>query len=143
MGSLSLATLRKAINCPAGATMEMRHAPINRKLTKRQAEVLGWISEFIRVRGIPPTIREIGAGVGLSSSSSIKAQLDTLTRKGYVTRNKHLARGLVVVGLDGDTLARNGVLAQAQELLEALAEKQGNIEAATLAAQIDQFRRCA
>lgn len=50
--------------------------------------------------GIPPSIREIGAAVGLKSTSSVQANLITLEKKGYILRDPLLKRSIRVVGQD-------------------------------------------
>ncbi|WP_025274109.1 transcriptional repressor LexA [Haloglycomyces albus] len=57
-----------------------------RKLTRRQQQVLEYIEEFINNRGYPPSVREIGAEVGLASASSVAYQMKQLERKGYLSR---------------------------------------------------------
>jgi len=44
-------------------------------ITPRQQRILDFIAETVRDRGYPPTVREIGEAVGLTSSSSVHAQL--------------------------------------------------------------------
>jgi repressor LexA len=51
-------------------------------LTSRQNEILRFIKEF--PHSYAPTVREIGKAVGLSSSSSVQAQLDKLKKSGYI-----------------------------------------------------------
>lgn len=48
--------------------------------------------------GVPPSVREIGKAVGLRSTSSVQANLDTLDKKGYITRDPMLKRSIRVVG---------------------------------------------
>lgn len=67
-----------------------------RQLSPRQKAILRCISEGIEERGYPPTVREIGDAVGLSSSSSVHHQLKVLQREGYVTRDGSLTRALRV-----------------------------------------------
>jgi repressor LexA len=56
-------------------------------LTARQRRILDVIHRTIRDRGYPPTVREIGEAVGLTSSSSVHAQLSTLERRGLLHRD--------------------------------------------------------
>ncbi|MDQ3716528.1 MAG: MarR family transcriptional regulator, partial [Actinomycetota bacterium] len=56
-------------------------------LTVRQRRVLEVIRDSIDRRGYPPSVREIGEAVGLSSASSVAHQLSTLQRKGYLRRD--------------------------------------------------------
>ena len=50
-------------------------------ITARQQRILDFIAETVRERGYPPTVREIGEAVGLTSSSSVHAQLANLEKK--------------------------------------------------------------
>ena len=56
-------------------------------LTWRQRKVLQVIRESVQKRGYPPSLREIGEAVGLTSTSSVSYQLSTLQRKGYLRRD--------------------------------------------------------
>src|SRR6201986_40058 len=56
-------------------------------LTWRQRKVLQVIRESVQQRGYPPSMREIGEAVGLTSTSSVSYQLSTLQRKGYLHRD--------------------------------------------------------
>jgi len=97
-------------------------------LTPRQRQVLEFIDAEIRHRGYPPSVREIGEAVGLSSSSTVHAHLAALQDKGYLTRDPTKPRALEVrydaesgapierrpvrhVPLVGDVAAGTGVLA--------------------------------
>jgi repressor LexA len=55
-------------------------------ITARQQRILDVIGETVRERGYPPTVREIGDAVGLTSSSSVHAQLANLERKGLLRK---------------------------------------------------------
>lgn len=55
-------------------------------LTDKQQRVLNWIQEFIGNEGYPPTLREIGKGVGLRSLRGVTVHLDALQRKGFLIR---------------------------------------------------------
>lgn len=68
------------------------------RLTPRQAKVLAVISEALESRGYPPSMREIGEEVGLTSSSSVAHQLKALEEKGYLRRDPHRPRAIQVVG---------------------------------------------
>lgn len=65
-------------------------------LTPRQSKVLAHIKEAIEQRGYPPSMREIGAAVGLTSSSSVAHQLKTLEEKGFLRRDPNRPRALEV-----------------------------------------------
>jgi repressor LexA len=55
--------------------------------TERQQSILAVIRAFIAERGYPPSVREIGERVGLSSSSTIHAHLKALEKRGMISRN--------------------------------------------------------
>ena len=57
-------------------------------LTAKQAQILDYIKETILSKGYPPSVREICVAVGLSSTSSVHAQLNTLENKGYIRRRE-------------------------------------------------------
>ncbi|MFT3943133.1 MAG: transcriptional repressor LexA [Ancrocorticia sp.] len=65
---------------------------VNTKLTERQAAVLSCIRTHMLRNHYAPTIREIGDEVGLSSTSSVKYQLDTLADLGYLRRDTRRPR---------------------------------------------------
>jgi repressor LexA len=65
-------------------------------LTPRQQRVLAVIKDSIERRGYPPSMREIGERVGLTSSSSVAHQLRVLEEKGYLKRDPHRPRALQV-----------------------------------------------
>ncbi|WP_259558898.1 transcriptional repressor LexA [Brachybacterium sillae] len=69
-------------------------------LTPRQQRVLETIREAVAQRGYPPTIREIGDAVGLTSPSSVAHQLAALERKGYLRRDPKRPRALELVPTD-------------------------------------------
>lgn len=66
-------------------------------LTPRQRLVLETIQGAIASRGYPPSMREIGDAVGLTSSSSVSHQLQALERKGYLRRDPKRPRAMEVV----------------------------------------------
>ena len=56
------------------------------KLTKKQNDVLDFLKKSIAKNGFPPTVREIGAALGLSSPATTHAHLNTLEKKGYIKK---------------------------------------------------------
>jgi len=66
-------------------------------LTDRQRLVLETIKESVESRGYPPSMREIGERVGLTSPSSVAHQLTTLERKGYLRRDPNRPRAIEVM----------------------------------------------
>ncbi len=73
-------------------------------MSARQEAILGFISEFLHENGYPPTIRDIGAAVGISSTSVVNYNLNVLEREGHIARDPDVSRGLRLVGqaLDRD-----------------------------------------
>jgi repressor LexA len=65
-------------------------------LTPRQKRVLEVIREWVTRFGYPPSVREIGEAVGLTSTSSVAHQLRTLERKGYLRRDHNRPRAVGV-----------------------------------------------
>ncbi|PKQ25698.1 MAG: repressor LexA [Actinobacteria bacterium HGW-Actinobacteria-4] len=80
-------------------------------LTARQVQILTYIRSCVTDRGYPPSMREIGEAVGLTSSSSVKHQLSALEEKGHLRRDPHRPRAMEVVlpgeasDIDGPTTA--------------------------------------
>lgn len=63
-------------------------------LTERQSKILEYIRASIRERGYPPTLREIGAHMGISSTNGVSDHLNALERKGYLRRDELKSRAL-------------------------------------------------
>jgi repressor LexA len=72
-------------------------------LTERQRTILDVIRTSVTTRGYPPSIREIGDAVGLTSTSSVAHQLRTLEKKGYLRRDPNRPRAVDVRGADDAT----------------------------------------
>ena len=98
-------------------------------LTARQREILEMIEQHMRDRGYPPSVREIGEAVGLTSPSTVHAHLGALQKRGYLLRDPTKPRAIEVrwdptsnaaierrpvrhVPLVGDVAAGTDVLAQ-------------------------------
>ena len=77
-------------------------------LTVRQRKVLEVIRTSVNERGYPPSIREIGDAVGLTSTSSVAHQLRALERKGYLRRDPNRPRAVDVRGLDETVIRATG-----------------------------------
>jgi repressor LexA len=65
-------------------------------LTPRQKRIVEFIQETVKDRGYPPTVREIGEAVGLTSSSSVHSQLENLERKGLLRRDPTKPRAMTL-----------------------------------------------
>jgi repressor LexA len=64
------------------------------QLTDKQQKALAFIQSEIRSHGRPPTLREIGAHIAVSSTNGVRYLLETLERKGYLQRSPMLSRGI-------------------------------------------------
>jgi repressor LexA len=67
-------------------------------LTGRQQEIWDFLVDYVERHGYPPTVREIGAAVGLASPSTVHAHLATLERAGLLRRDPTKPRALELVG---------------------------------------------
>lgn len=74
-------------------------------LTDRQHQVLDYIRQSINERGYPPTLREIGAHMGIRSTNGVNDHLRALERKGYLTREDMKSRALRPRELDAEERA--------------------------------------
>jgi repressor LexA len=114
-------------------------------LTGKRREILDFIAAQLRERGFPPSVREIGEAVGLTSSSTVHAHLATLQKQGFLRRDPTKPRAIEVrydpasgaamarrptqhVPLVGDVAAGTDVLAQenVEELLPLPADFTGS-----------------
>jgi repressor LexA len=124
-----------------------REVPSDRPLTDRQRQVLDFIDAEVRWRGYPPSVREIGEAVGLSSPSTVHAHLAALQDKGYLRRDATKPRAMEValepttgaaierrpvrhVPLVGEVAAGTGVIAaeHVEEILPVPADLTGEGE---------------
>jgi len=64
------------------------------KLTDRQRRILDYIQDFTTDNGYPPSIRQIGASVGISSTSVVNYNLNRLVEEGFLDRDKNVSRGI-------------------------------------------------
>ncbi len=72
-------------------------------LTKRQRQILNFITKEIEKKGYPPSIREIGKRMGISSLRGVTIHLDALEKKGYIKRNSS-ARSIKILPPDKETI---------------------------------------
>jgi repressor LexA len=68
------------------------------KLSKRQVAIYDYICSYTREKGYPPSVREIGAAVGLASPSTVHMHLKILQERGYIRRDSKKPRTIEVVG---------------------------------------------
>jgi repressor LexA len=64
------------------------------KLSERQEDMIEFIGTFTRAKGYPPTIRQIGEAVKISSTSVVNYNLNKLERDGYIMRDLKVSRGV-------------------------------------------------
>jgi len=65
------------------------------KLTARQQEMLDYIEHETSSTGVPPSIRQIGTALGISSTNGVRLHLQALQKKGYIRRSQRTSRGIV------------------------------------------------
>jgi len=70
------------------------------KLTKKQEEVLTFVKKYIVDHGYPPAVREICAGLGLSSPATVHTHLKELEKKGAISKTKSKFRTIEVNGIN-------------------------------------------
>ena len=66
-------------------------------LTKRQREILNYVLNNMQQRGYPPSVREIGAALGLTSSSTVHSHLTALEKKGFIHRDPSKPRAIEIL----------------------------------------------
>lgn len=66
-------------------------------LTARQQEILDYIEQLVRTTGYPPSIRQIGTALGISSTNGVRAHLTALEKKGYIHRSLRTSRGIAML----------------------------------------------
>lgn len=81
------------------------------KLTPRQEETLTFIKEGIAKNGYPPTVREIGKFLGLSSPATIQVHLSNLEDKGYIRKGGNRSRAI-------ELLVKNEFVSQNEEIIQ-------------------------
>ncbi|ASR47231.1 MULTISPECIES: transcriptional repressor LexA [Paenibacillus] len=70
------------------------------KISSRQQAILEFIRNEVRLKGYPPSVREIGEAVGLASSSTVHGHLDRLEKKGLIRRDPTKPRAIELLGQD-------------------------------------------
>ncbi|KJR98947.1 MAG: hypothetical protein VR68_09865 [Peptococcaceae bacterium BRH_c4a] len=71
---------------------------LSKQLTSREVAIIDFIKNSVRTKGYPPSVREIGAFVGLKSSSTVHGYLKRLEEKGYLRRDPTKPRALELMG---------------------------------------------
>ena len=80
------------------------------KVSKRQEAILEFIKEQVRLKGYPPSVREIGEAVGLASSSTVHGHLSRLEGKGLIRRDPTKPRAIEVISIEDDTIPKQEVI---------------------------------
>jgi len=70
---------------------------VGKGLTKRQREILNYVLNNMQQRGYPPSVREIGAALGLTSSSTVHSHLTALEKKGFIHRDPSKPRAIEIL----------------------------------------------
>src|SRR4051794_6507714 len=97
-------TLRTHVREPAE-----RNLMADVKLTKRQREVFDFIKRHTSEKGSPPTVRDIGQAIGLTSSATVHAHLANLERAGVLRRDPTKPRAMEVIADRAKRLAPSGL----------------------------------
>ncbi len=79
-------------------------------LTERQKDVLDVIKKYIATNGYPPTVREIGDILGLTSPATTQAHFDNLVKKGYIRKKNNLNRTIELL-VENEYLNKNDDIA--------------------------------
>lgn len=111
-------------------------------LTARQRKVLEFLRDEIEKRGYPPSMREIGAAVGLTSTSSVAHQLRALEALGFVKRDPNRPRALEIF-LPDVMAARRSMSAQHESGPDVHVDETGINDAAPTAVNIPMVGRIA
>src|SRR5829696_10378246 len=70
---------------------------VDLNLTKRQQEIFDYVKRYVSEHGYPPTVRDIGKAIGLTSSSTVHAHLGNLEKLGLLKRDPTKPRALEVL----------------------------------------------
>jgi repressor LexA len=79
------------------------------KLTERQKQILDFIREELAASGMPPTVAEITAAMGVSSTNGIRGHLQALARKGAIELIPNASRGIRLLDYEGDEAEEDGL----------------------------------
>ena len=83
---------------------------VDRNLTKRQQEIFDYVKHHVGEHGYPPTVRDIGKAIGLTSSSTVHAHLANLEKLGLLRRDPTKPRAIeVLVGKAKAAVTREGL----------------------------------
>ncbi len=80
------------------------------KVSKRQEAILEFIKNEVKLKGYPPSVREIGEAVGLASSSTVHGHLERLEGKGLIRRDPTKPRAIEILEIDDSPVPKQGVV---------------------------------
>jgi repressor LexA len=107
------------------------------RLSPRQERMIQFIREFRARHGYPPTVREIGAAAGISSTSVVDYNLNILEKAGIIKRDREISRGIDLLGEAGEMQSAFSVPIVGQiaagQPIEAL---EGTVETLALSAEL-------
>lgn len=86
------------------------------KISKRQQSIYEYICSYSAEHGYPPSVREIGAAVGLASPSTVHMHLKALEEKGYIKRDSKKPRTIEVVGGEAPATSGEGLASVRQDV---------------------------
>lgn len=75
-----------------------------RRLSTRQSNILQFVQTYVSDHAYPPSVREIGDGVGISSTSVVDYNLRVLAKRGYIRRDPEISRGIELLDTEGERL---------------------------------------
>lgn len=88
------------------------------KLTRMQTNILTCIRNCVTKKGFPPSIREIGEDVGLSSSSTVHSHLKSLEKKGLLRRDRSKPRSIELLEGRPQPVATSPVIAYHKDVVD-------------------------
>ncbi len=84
----------------------------NGEISKRQQQAYDFICTFTAAHGYPPSVREIGNAIGLSSPSTVHSHLHKLEKAGYIKRDPNKPRTIEITGPGSESILQGNSLAQ-------------------------------
>jgi repressor LexA len=81
------------------AVMDTMMDTMDERLSDRQQKILAFLGDYVEENGYPPSIREIGAAAGISSTSVVSYNLQRLEERGYISRDRDVSRGLKLTAM--------------------------------------------
>ena len=90
------------------------------ELNKREKAILKFIEKQVKEKGYPPSVREIGKAVGLSSTATVHTYLTSLAQKGYIKKENQKGRTLKLLkgGLEGQEKLEDKEVYTSKEMVD-------------------------